>query len=149
MAHRSSFIIREVFGSCCGRKTGIFFDEFTTEALGKAIYQAEHIAWDSEALYRHARDFQKNGFKGNIFSGHAKIMREYSYSWEVIALFAVVPFSTALCVAVCAGVTVAAQLFGSIFTNVWISAAVSQSLVSNFSHSKIVVESQSWLRLNF
>ena len=49
-------------------KTGIFFEEFTVEALGKAIHQADRIEWDSEALYRHAKRFSKERFKKEILS---------------------------------------------------------------------------------
>lgn len=49
-------------------KTGIFFEEFTTNALGKAIHQAERVEWDSEALYRHAKRFSKERFQKEIFS---------------------------------------------------------------------------------
>lgn len=49
-------------------KTGIFFNEFTTEALGKAIQQAERVEWDSEALYRHARRFSKERFQKEMLS---------------------------------------------------------------------------------
>jgi len=49
-------------------KTGIFFEEFTVEALKKAIHQADRIEWDSEALYRHAKRFSKERFKKEILS---------------------------------------------------------------------------------
>ncbi len=49
-------------------KTGIFFEEFTIEALGEAIWQAERVEWDSEALYRHAKRFSKERFKKEILS---------------------------------------------------------------------------------
>ncbi len=49
-------------------KTGIFFEEFTTEALGKAIHQAERVEWDPEALYRHAKRFSKERFQKEILS---------------------------------------------------------------------------------
>ena len=49
-------------------KTGIFFTEFTVEALEKAIRQAERVEWDAEALYRHAKRFSKERFKREILS---------------------------------------------------------------------------------
>jgi glycosyltransferase involved in cell wall biosynthesis len=49
-------------------KTGIFFEEFSSRALGEAIKKLDKTQWDAEALYRHAKRFSKERFKTEILA---------------------------------------------------------------------------------
>lgn len=48
-------------------KTGIFFKDFSVDALEEAIKKAQKIDWDAQALYRHAQRFSIERFQKEIW----------------------------------------------------------------------------------
>ena len=47
-------------------KTGVFFDELTTESLWTALQKFEKIKWSTAALRKHAQKFSEENFKKQI-----------------------------------------------------------------------------------
>lgn len=62
IAHKSGGPIETIIDG----KTGVFFDEFTTENLNSAIKKFEKIKFDHSAISRHAQKFSLERFKKEI-----------------------------------------------------------------------------------